>query len=71
MKAGYGVRGTVRSKRSGAGVLDLFKKEASEGRFELVEVPDISVDGAFDDAVKGTAAKAPFPSVETSIADPS
>lgn len=51
VKAGYSVRGTVRSKSSAKGLLDALSEYAS--RIEIVEVPDITVEGAFDEAVKG------------------
>ena len=51
LKAGYSVRGTVRSKSSAKDLVDALSEYA--GRFELVEVPDITVPGAFDEAVKG------------------
>ncbi len=57
LDAGYSVRGTVRSKSSADGLVDALSKYAD--RLEIVEVPDITVPGAFDEAVKG--APAPFP----------
>jgi nucleoside-diphosphate-sugar epimerase len=53
LKAGYSVRGTIRSSKSGKSLLDVLSKYTSTGQFEVVEVPDITVDGAFDQAVKG------------------
>jgi hypothetical protein len=34
-------------------LLEVLSEYASSGQLQLVEVPDITVDGAFDDAVKG------------------
>jgi nucleoside-diphosphate-sugar epimerase len=51
LKAGYSVRGTVRSKSSAKDLLDALSEYA--GRLEIVEVPDITVPSAFDEAVKG------------------
>jgi nucleoside-diphosphate-sugar epimerase len=56
LNAGYSVRGTVRSKSSAAGLLAALPEAVSSGKFELVEVPDITASGAFDEAVKGVIA---------------
>jgi nucleoside-diphosphate-sugar epimerase len=53
LKAGYSVRGTVRSLSSGKALQNVLSEYTSSGKFELAEVPDITVDGAFDEAVKG------------------
>jgi nucleoside-diphosphate-sugar epimerase len=53
LDAGYSVRGTVRSLKSAQGLLTTLQSHVSAGRLEIVEVPDITVDGAFDEAVKG------------------
>ncbi|GJJ13666.1 hypothetical protein Clacol_007922 [Clathrus columnatus] len=45
------VRGTVRSEEKGEYLKELFKEYGSQ--FEYVIVEDMSVDGAFDEAVKG------------------
>lgn len=51
LKAGYAVRGTVRSKASAD---PLVKALSSYGHdLEIVQVPDIIAPGAFDTAVKG------------------
>ncbi|KAK3390061.1 hypothetical protein B0H63DRAFT_464720 [Podospora didyma] len=56
LKAGYSVRGTVRSKSS-SGANDLVTALSSySSNFSLVEVPDITTPGAFDNAVKGVDA---------------
>ncbi len=51
LKAGHAVRGTVRSKSSAKGLVDALSEYASS--LEIVEVPDITAAGAFDEAVKG------------------
>lgn len=43
LEAGYKVRGTTRSKAKGQWLNDLLEKKYGEGRFELVEVPDMLV----------------------------
>ncbi|KAF2121839.1 putative NAD dependent epimerase/dehydratase [Lophiotrema nucula] len=54
---GYYVRGTVRKAASAQPLIDgPLKSYADSGAFTLVEVPDITVDGAFDEAVKGVTA---------------
>ncbi|KAJ7016547.1 hypothetical protein C8F04DRAFT_1160741 [Mycena alexandri] len=54
LEEGYSVRGAVRSPDKGKHLTELF---ASYGdKFELVIVPDITKEGAFDEAVKGVDA---------------
>ncbi|KAJ7103957.1 hypothetical protein B0H15DRAFT_766839 [Mycena belliarum] len=54
LEEGFSVRGAVRSKGKCAHLQETF---ASYGeKFELVVVPDITQDGAFDEAVKGVDA---------------
>jgi hypothetical protein len=50
--AGYRVRGAVRNAERAAWLVDLFEPYGKEN-FSLVEVADLTVEGAFDDAVKG------------------
>jgi len=52
LEAGWSVRGTVRSLRSAKPVGDALSQYAD--RLTFAEVPDITVPGAFDEAVKGT-----------------
>ncbi|KAK4157369.1 SGNH hydrolase-type esterase domain-containing protein [Chaetomidium leptoderma] len=53
LKAGYAARGTVRTRTANVESLVHTLGQYHEGnRLELVEVPDISVDGAFDRAVE-------------------
>ncbi|KAH6855387.1 hypothetical protein B0I37DRAFT_364801 [Chaetomium sp. MPI-CAGE-AT-0009] len=59
LKAGYTVRGTVRAKTPNVESLVRSLNKYHDGnRLELVEVPDISADGAFDHAVEGVQAVA-------------
>ncbi|GJE99866.1 NAD(P)-binding protein [Phanerochaete sordida] len=51
LEEGYAVRGTVRRESAIPYLKELFK--SYDARFEVVIVPDITKDGAFDDAVKG------------------
>ncbi|KDQ17955.1 hypothetical protein BOTBODRAFT_29272 [Botryobasidium botryosum FD-172 SS1] len=51
---GFDVRGTVRSSSKGDQLVKLFKDYGSKFSYVLVE--DISLDGAFDEAVKGVDA---------------
>jgi nucleoside-diphosphate-sugar epimerase len=54
LDAGFSVRGTVRKVASAQPLLDgPLKDYASSGKFTVVEVPDITVESAFDDVVKG------------------
>lgn len=54
LDAGYSVRGTVRRISSAKPLIEgPLKSFAESGRFEVVEVPDITAEGAFDEAVKG------------------
>ncbi|KAL3472585.1 hypothetical protein BJX99DRAFT_235214 [Aspergillus californicus] len=55
LAAGYKVRGTARSKQKSRWVEDYFKSKYGSDQFELVDVPDMTADGAFDQAVKGAA----------------
>ncbi|KAK9331535.1 hypothetical protein V1520DRAFT_390464 [Lipomyces starkeyi] len=49
--ANYNVRGTVRSIKSGKAILEALKEYVRAGRFEVVIVEDITVPGAFDEAL--------------------
>jgi nucleoside-diphosphate-sugar epimerase len=62
--AGYRVRGTVRSDSKGELMTEVYEKRHGPGKFEFVVVPDMGVDHAFDDAVKGTQSKMPVNWVE-------
>ena len=55
LEQGYHVRGTVRKITSANELVEgPLKDYYVAGKFQIVEVPDITVDGAFDKAVKGT-----------------
>ncbi|KAJ7033273.1 D-lactaldehyde dehydrogenase [Mycena alexandri] len=54
LEEGYSVRGAVRSVDKGKHLAELFTSYGD--KFELVVVPDITQDGAFDEAVKGVDA---------------
>ena len=54
--AGYHVRGTVRTELQVAWTTELFTKRHGTGKFTAVIVPDMSISGAFDEAMKGTQA---------------
>jgi NAD(P)-dependent dehydrogenase (short-subunit alcohol dehydrogenase family) len=53
LRFGFRVRGTVRNPEKAAWETTMFTEKYGAGRFELVAVPDISVEGAFDEAIKG------------------
>ncbi|KAI4859912.1 aldehyde reductase [Hypoxylon rubiginosum] len=55
LQRGYRVRGTVRSVSKNQWVKDYFEKHYGPGKIELVEVPDMTVDGVYDDIVKGAS----------------
>jgi uncharacterized protein YbjT (DUF2867 family) len=50
---GYKVRGTVRDVKKATWTTEFFEKKYGKNKFESILVPDISIPGAFDDAVKG------------------
>ncbi|KAK7013736.1 D-lactaldehyde dehydrogenase [Favolaschia claudopus] len=54
LENGYAVRGAVRSADKGVHLSKIFKDYGE--KFEVVEVPDITKEGAFDEAVKGVDA---------------
>lgn len=51
------IRATVRSAASVDVIKSYWAEYVNEGRLEVVRVPDITADGAFDDAVKGSPSK--------------
>ncbi|KAG6353785.1 hypothetical protein INS49_005265 [Diaporthe citri] len=55
LAAGFRVRGTTRSLRRNAWVWEYFKNKYGSEVFELLEVPDVTIDGAFDSALKGAS----------------
>ena len=58
LEAGYSLRGTSRSAHSAEPLLKGAYKDYAD-RVELVSVPDMTVGGAFDEAVKGIYPKYP------------
>jgi nucleoside-diphosphate-sugar epimerase len=53
LNAGFGVRGTVRSITKAENVRKALVEKHGQGRFEVISVPDITIDVVFDAAVKG------------------
>lgn len=53
LQHGYRVRGTVRNPKKSAWLVPHFEKKYGAGKFELHVVPDMQVDGAYDEAIKG------------------
>lgn len=53
LAAGYKVRGTTRSVKRGEWLSKLFEERYGPGNFELVEVKDMGVGGAYDAVTKG------------------
>jgi len=57
LQRGFKVRGTVRDPAQSSWLLEgRFKTYANVGAFELVPVPHLGADGAYDEVVKGVAA---------------
>ncbi|KAL8296011.1 hypothetical protein RB600_001480 [Gaeumannomyces tritici] len=57
LEEGYRVRGTVRNRsKSGFFSQEPFEKYTKGGSLELLDVPDMTVPGAYKEAVKGVAA---------------
>ncbi|CAG9985054.1 unnamed protein product [Clonostachys byssicola] len=67
---GYNVRATVRDTVKHAWYADLFEKKYGKDRFELVQVDDMSKDGAFNEAIKGVKIFVHTASVMTFDPDP-
>jgi nucleoside-diphosphate-sugar epimerase len=63
LKEGYNVRGTVRTLEKGRTVQKALADRGYDGRVELVETPDITLAGAFDEAVKGNQLNSNFAAV--------
>ncbi len=53
LDAGFNVRGTVRSAKSGEQIQSVLADFVKSGQLELAIVPDITKPGAFDAAVEG------------------
>lgn len=50
---GYKVRGAVRNAKKNEWMVDFFGSRYGQDKFELVEIPDLTKEGAFVEAVKG------------------
>lgn len=53
LEAGYNVRGTARTVAKADTIKNCLTERHGEGKLEIVAVPDIAVNGAFDEAMKG------------------
>jgi len=53
LEAGYRVRGTTRDLRKTEVLKELWEKKYGPSRLELLTVPDMAEEGAFDEAMKG------------------
>ena len=62
---GYNVRGTVRSLDKIRWLQEMSDVNYGKGRFEAVEVLDMTAEGAFDEAVKGVSGICHVASVTT------
>ncbi|KAL4879729.1 putative aldehyde reductase [Aspergillus karnatakaensis] len=70
LDAGYNVRGTVRDLTRTNWLNELFENKYGTGRLETVQVPDITTQTAFADAVKGVSAIAHIASILSGDRDP-
>ncbi|KAM7213984.1 NAD(P)-binding protein [Rhypophila decipiens] len=71
LQRGYRVRGTVRNLEKASWLLTgLFKTYADQGFLELVVVPNLAAEHAFDEAVKGVSAIIHVASIVTFDSDP-
>ncbi|KAK7716924.1 hypothetical protein SLS64_002467 [Diaporthe eres] len=70
LEYGYKVRGTVRDTEKNAWLQALFDKKYGKGSFELFKVADLTSEGAFDEAVKGTSVVAHTASITSFESDP-
>lgn len=53
LQAGFIVRGTARTETKGKWLKELLESKYGAEKVELAVVPDMAVEGAFDEAVKG------------------
>jgi nucleoside-diphosphate-sugar epimerase len=68
--AGYNVRGTSRTSTKAQWLVDYLDKKFGSGKIEIVEVPDMIKEGAYDDAVIGVSGVVHLASVVTFGTDP-
>jgi nucleoside-diphosphate-sugar epimerase len=50
---GYNVRGAVRSIEKTKWLREYFDGKGFDSKFELVEVPDMTIEGCYDDLLEG------------------
>ena len=50
LQAGYRVRGTVRNAKKGGWIVDFFEKKYGPGIIKLIEMPEMTEPGAFNEA---------------------
>jgi nucleoside-diphosphate-sugar epimerase len=53
---GYNVRGAVRDVVKAQWLKEYFDRKYGDAKFEMVEVPDITVEGCYDNLLQGKAA---------------
>ncbi|KAI1338536.1 hypothetical protein F5Y15DRAFT_424757 [Xylariaceae sp. FL0016] len=70
LESGYKVRGTTRHPEKLAWLSDVFNSKHGEGSFELLSIPDMTAEGAFDTAAKGVAVVIHTASIMTLDPDP-
>lgn len=71
LERGFKVRGTVRDPTQSSWLLEgRFKSYADVGAIELVSVPHLGADGAYDEAIKGAAAIIHIAYVTNIVPDP-
>jgi nucleoside-diphosphate-sugar epimerase len=68
--AGYKVRGTSRTKERAHFLSDLMDKKFGKGKLEVVEVPDMIAEDAYDEAVKDVSGIIHVATILTFSADP-
>ncbi|KAH8678027.1 hypothetical protein BX600DRAFT_431336 [Xylariales sp. PMI_506] len=71
LERGYRVRGTVRDQDKASWLVqDAFKSYADSGHLQLVVIPDLAADHAFDEAIKGVSAVAAVATISSFDPDP-
>jgi nucleoside-diphosphate-sugar epimerase len=53
LEKGYNVRGAVRDTQKTKWLLDYFDGKHEDAKFSLVEVPDMTIEGCYDDHLDG------------------
>ena len=54
LKRGYNVRGAVRDVEKNKWMAEYFNGRYATVKFDLVDVPDMTVEGCYDDVLEGT-----------------